>query len=82
MPGLQSRPHVRQAYDIDSKIDDGLANSGNVRTAYINEYIYDVPNTNPLTAPACSQSASGAYNLALSSNAINCALSFKMQGGA
>jgi prepilin-type N-terminal cleavage/methylation domain-containing protein len=98
-PGLT----VKQAYDIDKKIDDGLPQLGNVRTLFLNRgsgYVSAIwAGTNPAisgnayttatpgSTTTCFDNGNAAgvtqqYSLEINSGAgVNCALSFKMQGG-
>jgi prepilin-type N-terminal cleavage/methylation domain-containing protein len=72
---------IQQAYDIDKKIDDGLANSGRVVGASVVGAISDIPNNNPYLSTACYSTFSGVYYVAQNPNAVICSLSFRMQAG-
>jgi prepilin-type N-terminal cleavage/methylation domain-containing protein len=89
---------VKQAYDIDKKIDDGYPQTGNVRAEYLtgvtwpnwanNDNNNGVPYQTATTGSSttCYDNGGGSgpqqYSLEISNgNNVNCALSFKMQGG-
>lgn len=67
---LTSHPGMttNDAYDIDSKMDDGIATTGKVVAKYVNETVQNAP---------CFDNASGKYLLS-SGQRTNCALSFQM----
>jgi prepilin-type N-terminal cleavage/methylation domain-containing protein len=88
---------VKQAYDIDNKIDDGLPQSGNVTAMYLNNgsgHSYQIwagtasaatlPHAVAPSSKSCfddSTTPSG-YSVEISNGAnVNCALTFKMQAG-
>jgi prepilin-type N-terminal cleavage/methylation domain-containing protein len=74
---------VAQAYAIDSKIDDGLPGTGNVRAQYLtNTKPGWSSNSSTPTTSTCIYfpSGTGAYYLP-NSNLVNCGISFKMQAG-
>ena len=82
-----------QAYNIDNKIDDGIATTGNVQASY--SYHCAITNGSDCTAPpttyapttaleptkstSCYNSTTNAYSTKLYPNNFNCALSFKFQ---
>jgi prepilin-type N-terminal cleavage/methylation domain-containing protein len=77
---------VKQAYDLDAKIDDGLPTTGNVVAVYLNWT--DALNTTLPTSAAtddpttCYNSGTNAYSIQISNGSnVNCALSFRMQAG-
>jgi prepilin-type N-terminal cleavage/methylation domain-containing protein len=89
-PGLT----VAQAYRIDSKIDDGLPMAGRVTAWYVSQCGWNCATTLQGDPDAIQPSATtcydngnvnGAiYNYSMSFNngaGLNCALSFRMQGG-
>lgn len=83
-PGLT----VKQAYDIDKKIDDGLPGTGTVLAQYLDAVSFggtgpgDAPNAATASSTTCYDTTSGNYSVTQNGGAgINCALSFKMQGG-
>jgi prepilin-type N-terminal cleavage/methylation domain-containing protein len=81
-PGLT----VSQAYNIDKKMDDGIANSGNVKSLYLgysgNGAIVDSGSAaaGSYSNTTCYDSATGAYVTNYQGgNNLACALSFKFQ---
>ncbi|MGD0462093.1 MAG: prepilin-type N-terminal cleavage/methylation domain-containing protein [Tepidisphaeraceae bacterium] len=84
-PGLM----VSQAYNIDRKVDDGIATSGNVQANYMGysgaaNAIMASPSAaaGSYTATTCYDSNTGFYATSWGSgNNVACALTFKMQGG-
>jgi prepilin-type N-terminal cleavage/methylation domain-containing protein len=74
---------VRQAYDIDSKMDDGVPLGGNVQVQYVHglSALSVSSGHSPATSADCydSTTTTGAYALATSSSIVNCALSFQFQ---
>jgi prepilin-type N-terminal cleavage/methylation domain-containing protein len=84
MPGLT----VRQAYDIDKKIDDGLPLTGSVIAAYASGNacggggVCNPSNAATPSSSTCYDTTSGNYSITVSNGSnVNCALSFKMQAG-
>ena len=74
------RISVRQAYDIDAKIDDGLAQSGNVIAQLINFIWGFAPSASPDTTATCFNSVTKMYSILVDNGThTNCALSFKFQ---
>ena len=83
-PGLT----VKQAYDIDKKVDDGLPTTGNVLAQYIDGNSFGgggvgaSPNAASASGTTCFDTTSLAYSLQQNGGAgVNCGLSFKMQAG-
>jgi prepilin-type N-terminal cleavage/methylation domain-containing protein len=82
-PGLT----VKQAYDIDKKIDDGLPTTGNVIAQYLggsNNAIGWSTNGSTPSASTCYDTSSGtaAYSIGYQNGAlVNCGISFRMQAG-
>jgi len=85
---------VRQAYNIDQKIDDGFPQTGNVTTLYLYGSLTweggdtgstDTTTATPPSAATCyddggSTGARRTYSLSQNNgNGVNCALSFKFQ---
>ncbi len=91
VPGATPGLTVSQAYNIDKKVDDGTANSGNVQASYVQcntcngvGVIGFSPSaaSGSYTSTTCFDSASGAYALKWGQgggNNVACGLSFKMQ---
>jgi hypothetical protein len=76
-PGLT----VKQAYDIDSKVDDGNPVSGRVVTLYLDEATFGACGAG---VPSNCYVNSGSYPYAITQNGgsnVSCALSFKIQAG-
>jgi prepilin-type N-terminal cleavage/methylation domain-containing protein len=74
---------VRQAYNIDQKVDDGLPQTGNVITQYYNTWqvIWSVSGMSG-SSSTCFDTSSGKAAYSINQNngtGINCALSFKIQ---
>jgi len=77
---------VKQAYDIDRKMDDGLPLSGKVQAIYVNSGPMLTPSQAPSgtsdTTGTCYNTASGTYSISTSAGYGangNCALSFQFQ---
>jgi hypothetical protein len=76
---------VRQAYNMDAKVDDGLPLTGNVQALYINNtqlIPIAAPNTATFggTASSCYDTTTSTYSVTVNNgNGGNCALSFKFQ---
>jgi prepilin-type N-terminal cleavage/methylation domain-containing protein len=77
---------VIQAYNMDSKVDDGLPGSGNVQAIYINGQNAvppaNAPNTTTSggTSSSCYDTTTSTYSITVNNgNGGNCALSFKFQ---
>lgn len=78
-----------QAYNIDTKIDDGLPQSGTVQAKYLNPFFVSVGATStaatPSSATTCYDNGNVAgatqkYSIGTNGrNGVNCALSFKFQ---
>jgi prepilin-type N-terminal cleavage/methylation domain-containing protein len=83
-PGLT----VKQAYDIDRKMDDGLPTTGRVRAFYVDNVAFGAngtgwsPNAAAPSSTTCYDTTSNNYSIAQNGGTgINCALSFTIQGG-
>ena len=83
-PGLT----VKQAYDIDKKIDDGLPKTGRVIARFVDGsdtygmYTPWAPNAGTSSSSTCYDTTSGNYSVTISGGSnVNCALSFTMQAG-
>jgi len=79
-PGLT----VKQAYDIDKKVDDGEPLSGRVIAQYVNGYspgaMPFAPSAAAPSADTCYDTTSEGYSIAQNDGAsVNCALSFQFQ---
>jgi hypothetical protein len=76
---------VRQTYNIDAKIDDGLPLSGNVQAVYEISGGTTITNASNTTtsggnATSCYDTTTGTYSITYNNGSGgNCALSFKMQ---
>lgn len=66
---------AKEAYAIDRKLDDGIANSGRVMAHYVNVGVQDTSSAMP-TFAFCYDAASGRYSQSAASQDISCALSF------
>jgi hypothetical protein len=78
--GLNTRPglSVREAYDIDKKIDDGAPTTGTVLARYVDEEgVINAETTPTPTAKSCIDKVSGGYSISVNDGrGINCGLSF------
>jgi prepilin-type N-terminal cleavage/methylation domain-containing protein len=95
VPSSSPSLSVRQAYDIDKKIDDGMPKTGNVTAVYLNDYhgssVYWVAGgspggvySGPQSSTSCFDNAGAGgsleYSLTYSNGSgTNCALSFRFQ---
>lgn len=76
---------VIEAYNIDTKIDDGIPATGNVQATYLHNSqtsISNAPNTTTSggNSTSCYDTATGMYSITVNGGAgANCALSFKFQ---
>lgn len=80
--------NVLQAYEIDNKIDDGKPTSGTVSAWYLDSGRFSggamgyATNSTSADASTCFDTTSGNYSITQNSGmGLNCALSFKVQGG-
>ncbi len=77
---------VKQAYEIDRKMDDGLPQSGNVQDVWASGCaVYNIGDSTSPSSSTCADqggNASSPYNYSVAVNngaSVNCALSFKFQ---
>ncbi len=74
---------VITAYNLDSKVDDGIATTGNVQAMYINGSQSAVSQANPEatdSATSCYNTSNNRYSITVNAGAnINCAVSFRFQ---
>jgi len=74
---------VLQAYNIDNKMDDGIATTGNVVAVWVNNSQTSTSTVNAQatdSATSCYNTSSNTYSIGINGgNALNCALSFKFQ---
>jgi prepilin-type N-terminal cleavage/methylation domain-containing protein len=77
---------VSQAYNMDTKVDDGLPTTGKVVAVYINGTTLATATANGQTsdsATSCYNSTTNSYSTGVNNGSgPNCALSFQMQGAA
>jgi prepilin-type N-terminal cleavage/methylation domain-containing protein len=74
---------VSQAYNIDTKMDDGLPTTGNVVAVYVNNSqnsITSAPNAATDSTTTCYDNSGPAYSISISGGSLpNCGLSFRFQ---
>lgn len=73
---------VMQAYNIDKKMDDGIASSGNVVAQYINgsNVVTVAPSSASATTTTCYETTGGTYNIGTNNGGGSyCALGFRFQ---
>lgn len=74
---------VSQAYNIDKKVDDGIPTTGNIQAVYLNTWPVPAPNAATDSATTCYNTTGPSYSVGYNGGSNpNCALSFRMQGGA
>jgi hypothetical protein len=74
-PGLT----IKQAYDIDKKMDDGLPTTGKVVARYINGEIQTAPPAATAKTALCYNPASSQYSVTSDAAALSCGLSFQFE---
>jgi prepilin-type N-terminal cleavage/methylation domain-containing protein len=80
---------VKQAYDIDQKIDDGLPNAGRVQAMFLGStfsgssvVVQWATNASSPSSTTCFDTTSNQYSVAQSNGSgVNCGLSSQMQAG-
>ncbi len=76
---------AQQAYSIDAKIDDGLANKGRVAARYMDYSAFGSSGVgwtsyaSSSSGSTCFETTTSQYSYAVATNALNCALAIKFQ---
>ena len=73
---------VMQAYNIDKKMDDGIATTGNVVAQYVNNVttLTPAPSAAAANTTTCFESTTNTYNISQNNGSGNyCALGFRFQ---